>query len=158
MTDEAVLTPPDVRVVRDELWRLVSADLLGPLDGEHEEFPREDPLDRYPLGRLAPRGVEVEPDTRDDLAGADTGEATEGDQEPVAPNMPSPALSSVGFTATVSGAVAELRVTARWARYERVTATAEPGRGQLAVPGGAVVRRRGRGRGVPAAPRAGRRR
>jgi hypothetical protein len=44
------------------------ATLHGPFGGEHEEFGREDPLDRYPLdryplGRLAPRGELVEPDT-----------------------------------------------------------------------------------------------
>jgi hypothetical protein len=46
MTYQPVLAAPDPQVVREELCRLVFADLLGPLDGEHEEFPREDPLDR----------------------------------------------------------------------------------------------------------------
>lgn len=69
VTDQAVLTVPDVRVIRDEPQRLV---LLGPLGGERKEFSREDPLDRYPLGRLAPSGTEAEPDMQDDLAdGAD---------------------------------------------------------------------------------------
>lgn len=59
VTDQTVLTVPDVRVVRDELQRLVLVDLLGPLGGEREEFGREDPLDRVPaelgLRRVAPR-------------------------------------------------------------------------------------------------------
>ena len=142
MTDQAVLAAPDPQAVREELCRLVLADLLGPLDGEHEEFPREDPLDRYPLGRLAPRGVEVEPDTQDDLAEAEAGDPAEGDREPSAPNAPSLALSSVGFTATVAGTATELRVTAKWARYERVTALTEgsaPDRVWRRVPMGGVV-------------------
>lgn len=122
MTEQSVLAIPDVRVIRDELARLVLADLLGPLGGEHEEFPREDPLDRYPLGRLAPRGAVVEPDTQDDLADAEAGDLSEGDQEPSAPNTPSLAVSAIGFTATVSADATELLVTAKWARYERVVA------------------------------------
>ncbi|HEY3258645.1 MAG TPA: hypothetical protein VGJ95_00005, partial [Pseudonocardiaceae bacterium] len=125
MTDQPVLAVPDARVIRDELQRLVLADLLGPLGGEREEFQREDPLDRYPLGRLAPRGAVVEPDTQDDLADAEVGELAEGDREPSAPNTASLALASIGFTATVSGRATELRVTAKWARYERVTVETE---------------------------------
>jgi hypothetical protein len=53
------------------LLQLVRNDLHGPLGGEHEEFGRQDPLDRYPLGRLAARGEVVEPDTQDDLAEAE---------------------------------------------------------------------------------------
>jgi len=51
--EPAVLLAPDSAAIRDELQRLVLADLLGPLNGEEEEF-REEPTDRYILGRLAP--------------------------------------------------------------------------------------------------------
>lgn len=142
MTDTPVLSAPDPGVIRDELQALVLADLLGPLDGEHEEFPREDPLDRYPLGRLAPRGLMVEPDTQDDLADAEIGDLSEGDREPSAPNMPSLALSSIGFTATVSAEASELRVTAKWARYDRVAAETEGDRPDMVwrrVPMGGTV-------------------
>ncbi|MGQ0837139.1 DISARM system helicase DrmA [Actinokineospora sp.] len=142
MTELPVLAAPDPRTVRDELRRLVLADLLGPLGGEHEEFPREDPLDRYPLGRLAPRGVVVDPDTQDELAAAEAGELSEGDREPSAPNMASLALSSVGFTTTVSSAATELTVTAQWGRYERVAAETEgpgPDRVWRRIPMGGTV-------------------
>lgn len=142
MTQQPVLAVPDTQVIRDELQQLVLADLLGPLDGEHEEFPREDPLERYPLGRLAPRGVVIEPDTQDELADAEMGELSEGDREPSAPNMASLALSSIGFTAWVAGDTAELQVAAKWARYERVVSETEdsgPGRVWRRVPMGGTV-------------------
>ncbi|WP_460806765.1 hypothetical protein [Micromonospora zhanjiangensis] len=45
MDSEGVLVVPDERVIRDELQRLVLADLLGPLGGPDEEIAnREDPL------------------------------------------------------------------------------------------------------------------
>lgn len=127
MSEQSVLAVPDVGVIRDELQRLVLADLLGPLGGEHEEFPREDPLDRYPLGRLAPRGAVIDPETQDDLADAEVGELTEGDREPSAPNTPSLAVSSIGFTAMVSAETTDLIVTGKWARYERVVAETDDG-------------------------------
>ncbi|MFD0203842.1 MULTISPECIES: DISARM system helicase DrmA [Saccharothrix] len=127
MSEQPVLAVPEPRVIRDELQRLVLADLLGPLEGEHEEFTREDPLDRYPLGRLAPRGEVIEPETQDELAESPAAEPEEVGQEPSAPNMASLALSSIGFTATVAGDVDQLEVTAKWGRYERVVAETEEG-------------------------------
>ncbi|PSL56568.1 helicase-like protein [Saccharothrix carnea] len=126
MNRPSVLPPPEPRVIRDRLQELVLKDLLGPLEGEHEEFTREDPLDRYPLGRLAPRGEVIEPETQDELAESAAAEPEEGVREPSAPNTASLALSSIGFTTTVAGDVDRLEVTAKWGRYERVTAeTAE---------------------------------
>ncbi len=142
MTQESVLTVPDAATIRDELRQLVLADLHGPLGGEEEEFGREDPLDRYPLGRLAPRGEVVEPDTQDDLADADAGDLLEGDREPSAPNTASLAPSSIGFTTIVAGTTAELLVTAKWARYQRVTVQTEgsaPDRVWRRVPMGGSV-------------------
>jgi hypothetical protein len=118
MSGESVLAIPDSRVIRDELQRLVLADLLGPLAGPDEEF-REDPLDRYILGRLAPNGVAIEPETQDGIAEAAAPDATEGDTEPAAPNVPSLAPSALGFTARVDGDATGLTVCAAWARYER---------------------------------------
>ncbi|MFC4854602.1 DISARM system helicase DrmA [Actinophytocola glycyrrhizae] len=142
MTRQTVLAVPDPAAIRDELQQLVLNDLHGPLGGEHEEFGNEDPLDRYPLGRLAPRGETVEPDTQDDLADADAGDLTEGDREPSAPNTSSLALSSIGCTTTVSRATTELLVTAKWASYKRVTAETEgsgPDRVWRRIPMGGTV-------------------
>ncbi|MEH1129594.1 DISARM system helicase DrmA [Micromonospora sp. CPCC 206061] len=119
MAADSVLAVPDARAIRDELQRLVLADLLGPLGGPEEEF-REDPLDRYIVGRLAPNGVAVEPDTQDDLAEAATPDIIEGAADPSAPNVPSLSPSAIGFTASVAGDVTALLVTGKWARYERV--------------------------------------
>ena len=116
--EQAVLDVPREREIRDELQRLVLADLHGPLGGDDEEFTGENPIDRYPLGRLAPRGEVLEPDDQDELAAADAGAAGEADPEPSAPSVPSLNPSAVGFTAHVDGQAAELRVTATWARYE----------------------------------------
>jgi hypothetical protein len=123
---EGVLAVPDEQVIRDELQRLVLADLLGPLGGPEEEFPgREDPLDRYILGRLAPSGVSVEPDTQDELADTGAPDLEEGDPEPGAPNAPSLAPSAIGFTACAAADVDTLRVTAAWAHYQRVESERE---------------------------------
>ena len=156
MTQQTVLAAPDPAAIRDELQQLVLNDLHGPLDGEDEEFGREDPLDRYPLGRLAPRGELVEPDTQDDLADAEAGELIEGDREPSAPNTPSLAVSSIGFTTLVSGDTRELRITANWAAYKRVTTETEgtgPDRVWRRIPmGGTVTIPLAEGPIMPAAP------
>ncbi|XTZ17892.1 DISARM system helicase DrmA [Micromonospora echinospora] len=126
MSGQGVLAVPDTRIIRDELQRMVLADLLGPLGGPEEEFPtREDPIDRYVLGRLAPSGDVVDPSTQDALADAAVPDPVEGDAEPSAPSAPSLNPSALGFTATVDGAMTALRVTAAWARYERVESRRE---------------------------------
>lgn len=131
MTDQPVLQRLDERAIRDEFQQLVLDDLLGPLDGEDEEFSGENPIDRYPLGRLAPRGVLVEPGTQEELAGAGTNDLTEGDQEPAAPSTPSMNPSALGFTTRVAGATKALIVTAKWGRYERGPARREETAGRL---------------------------
>ncbi len=127
-----MLDVPREQEIRDELQRLVLADLHGPLGGDDEEFTgEENPIDRYPLGRLAPRGVVLEPDTHDELAAADAGDPSEADPEPSAPNVPSLNLSAVGFTAHIDGRVSELHLTAKWARYERARSEREETLGRL---------------------------
>ncbi|MDG4807227.1 DISARM system helicase DrmA [Micromonospora sp. WMMD1120] len=126
MSGEGVLAVPDGQAIRDELQKLVLDDLLGPLGGLDEEFPtREDPLDRYILGRLAPNGVSVDPETQDELPEAGAPDLLEGDAEPSAPNVPSLTPSALGFTACVAGDVTELQVTAAWGRYERTASERE---------------------------------
>ena len=65
---QVVLETPDEAAIRDELHQLVLADLHGPLGGETEEFGSERPTDRYIVGRLAPDGTVIEPDTQDESA------------------------------------------------------------------------------------------
>jgi hypothetical protein len=69
--------------------------------------------------------VVLEPDTQDDLAAAEAGDASEVDPEPSAPNVPSLNPSALGFTAHVDGQAAELHVTATWARYEFIPSERE---------------------------------
>ena len=115
--------------IRDELQRLVIADLHGPLGGETEEFGSEQPTDRYLLGRLAPDGTVIEPDDQDETPEAGGAEPGEGQPEPSAPNITSLAPSALGCTVYVSGDTAELTATATWAVYERVAA--DPNSGPL---------------------------
>ncbi|MEU3454274.1 hypothetical protein ABZ671_11810 [Micromonospora sp. NPDC006766] len=150
MSGESVLAVPDERVIRDELQRLVLADLHGPLGGPAEEFPtRENPLDRYILGRLAPNGESIDPATQDAGADATVSDPMEGSAEPSAPSVPSLAPSALGFTAAVPVSVTELRVTAAWGSYETAAADRE------GPAGGRVWRRHQRGRAVTVALREG---
>ncbi len=131
MNGEGVLAVPDERVIRDELQGLVLADLLGPLAGAAEEFPtRENPLDRYLLGRLAPNGESVDPSDQDTLDEATVSDPVEGGAEPSAPSLPSMAPSAIGFTTSVPTSVTELRVTAAWGSYDMGASDREEHAGQ----------------------------
>lgn len=140
----SVLERPTAAAIRDELQRLVIADLRGPLGGEYEEFGRESPTDRYLLGRLAPDGTVIDPDEQDESPEAAAGDPAEPAPEPTAPNIMSLAPSSLGCTVCVAGDTAELTAAASWASYERVPNEADtgpsmvwrrqPARGETLVP------------------------
>jgi Helicase conserved C-terminal domain len=106
--------------LRDELERLVLADLLGPAGGEEEEVDEDRVRERYLVGMLAPLGVTLQADEQDELATAQEGELEEGRAEPIAPGTASPVPASCGLTCCVDGAVTELRVEAHWGRYRRL--------------------------------------
>jgi len=133
---QVVLEVPTEAVVRDELHRLVLADLHGPLGGEAEEFGNERPTDRYVVGRLAPDGTVIEPDTQDESADTDGADLGEDHPEPSAPNIVSLSPSAMGFTAYVAGDTRELSVRAEWAWYRRTVpeTESEPGRVWQRVP------------------------
>jgi hypothetical protein len=125
---QAVLEVPTAAAIRDELHGLVFADLHGPLGGETEEFGNERPTDRYIVGRLAPNGSLIEPDTQDETAdagGADRADLGEDPPEPSAPNIVSLAPSALGCTVYVAGDTAELAVHAEWAWYRRTVPETE---------------------------------
>ena len=122
---QVVLETPDEAAVRDELHHLVLADLHGPLGGETEEFGSERPTDRYIVGRLAPDGTVIEPDTQDESADTDGADLGEDHPEPSAPNIVSLAPSAMGCTAYVAGDTKELSVRAEWAWYQRTAPEAE---------------------------------
>src|SRR5258708_173588 len=119
MTDEvAVLEVPTEAGIRDELHRLVLADLHGPLGGEFEEFS-ERPSERYIVGRLAPDGTVIEPDTQDESADSGAADLGEDPPEPSAPNIVSLSPSAIGSTSYISGDTTELSARAEWAAYGR---------------------------------------
>ena len=122
---QVVLETPDEAAIRDELHHLVLADLHGPLGGETEEFGSERPTDRYIVGRLAPDGTVIEPDTQDESADTDGADLGEDHPEPSAPNIVSLAPSAMGCTAYVAGDTKELSVRAEWAWYQRTAPEAE---------------------------------
>jgi hypothetical protein len=126
-----VLEPPTAAAIRDELQRLVIADLHGPLGGEYEEFGRELPTERYLLGRLAPEGTMIEPDDQDENPPGDNPDPTDPPPEPTAPNIASLSPSSLGCTVCVAGETAALTVAASWASYERVPNETDTGPSML---------------------------
>jgi hypothetical protein len=127
----AVLVPPAPAAIRDELQRLVVADLRGPLGGEFEEFGREAPTERYLLARLAPRGTVIEPDEQEENPAADGTDPAEPPPEPAAPNITSLSPSSLGCTVYLAGNTTELTATASWASYERVASEYDTGPSML---------------------------
>ncbi len=52
---EPLLAPPSQHQIRDELERLIVADLLGPAGGPEEEVAERQVSERYATGMLAPR-------------------------------------------------------------------------------------------------------
>ncbi|MFJ1779962.1 hypothetical protein ACIOKA_24930 [Streptomyces anulatus] len=118
-SNSPVLAVPSPGAVRDELAELVVLDLLGPVGGDLEEVA-DSPTDWYVLGRLAPNGTTIVPEELDaSLGDSELPGADEGSLDADAPNVPSLAPSSVGFTARVRGDADRLEVTGRWARYAR---------------------------------------
>ena len=128
---QAILATPTGAVIRDELHRLVLADLHGPLGGETEEFGNERPTDRYVVGRLAPDGTVIEPDTQDETADSNGANLGEDQPEPSAPNIVSIAPSAMGCTSYVAGDTAELSVDAEWAWYRRTASETESEQGRV---------------------------
>ena len=128
---QIILEVPTEAVIRDELHRLVLADLHGPLGGGGGVRQRA-ARDRYVVGRLAPNGVSVLPDTQDETADSNGARPPGEDQpEPSAPNIVSIAPSAMGCTSYVAGDTAELAVHAEWAWYRRTASETESVRGRI---------------------------
>ncbi len=110
--------------IRDELQRLVLADLLGPAGGEHEIVDEPYVRDRYLVGMLAPKGHTALPEELDDLAQAGVDDE-DGTTEAPPPKAAAMRASSIGLTFAVSAEASALQITARWGRYERTTVEEE---------------------------------
>ncbi len=104
---------------REELQRLVIAELLGPVGGPEEIVTESTVRDRYLLGMLAPKGGSALPEESDDApqAGVDGEDGITDAPPPKATTSMLP--SSIGMTFVVDGEAEALQITARWGRYER---------------------------------------
>src|SRR5260370_20357349 len=110
---------PSPMKIRDELERMVLADLLGPVGGEAEEIDDPSVRERYLVGMLAPKRQELSPEEFDELPQAGSGTADDGATEYTAPTAKTMFPSSFGMTFCLDLAAKELQVTARWGYYSR---------------------------------------
>jgi len=107
---------PTPEQLREEMERLVVADLLGPAGGEDETLPGFDRVrDRYLVGMLAPLGTVAAGPERQDDPGSDS-DAEAGESDPLAA-VPSLFASSVGISFAVLPETTELKVSAAWGHY-----------------------------------------
>ncbi|MET7373443.1 DISARM system helicase DrmA [Micromonospora arida] len=135
-TDEPSLVPPlnvpqtfpkaTSHQVRDELEELIGRDLLGPWEGEREEFRpgAMGPRERYLVGMLGPK-QRPRHDRRDSAEVADVETAVQGDgteaelPEVVTPqNLGKMWASSMGLSFAVADETTVLSVVAEWGRYD----------------------------------------
>lgn len=107
------------RQVRDSLASLVSRDLLGPWQGDHEELPfGTTPSERYIVGVLAPANLPLTRETTDgDDADNDSGgEASSEIAAAAAAGSLMPA--SMGMSFVLERATDEVGVDVEWGRYD----------------------------------------
>jgi hypothetical protein len=125
MTDLATLGPlsRSPSELRDELERMVRADLVGPVGGDFEELPLgEPPSERYLAGMLAPReyqSVQTVPDEELGSGNPATDSIEEGKIEPPAPAVEQLMPAAFGMTFVVESDCVELEVVASWGAYTR---------------------------------------
>ena len=133
MTNHAGARPPVPTPweLRDDLVARVTADLLGPLDGEHEVirgYQRDDGTwsspgrvrDRYLVGMLAPQGtVAVDPERDDDVGPEEGDDAASGGIQDGRSPRPVLAQSSMGLSVVVDGSVHRLIASCSWGQYLR---------------------------------------
>ena len=128
------------REIREKLVTMIYKDLLGPVNGEHEEVDETSLTERYLVGAIAPRkrytkvasgdkisdqiGDEIDltqeedPAQQDNLAIAGKKNSDDGDTEEVAP--PSSLFpSSIGLSFCVDGDFDEITIQAIWGYYKK---------------------------------------
>ena len=146
----AVPSPWDLRA---DLVARITADLLGPLDGEEEVirgYQMRDGRwsspgrvrDRYLVGMLAPKGtIAVDPERDDDVGPEEGDEAGSGGvQDGRSPRLVL-AQSSMGLSVVVDASVGGLVARCRWGQYRREFEDMDDGSravgvGPRALPGG----------------------
>jgi len=133
---QQAFTDADSYQIRDDLGELVARDLLGPWDGETEEFAPKaaGPLERYLVGMLGPKPApKTTAEAADELPDTDSGGGGDG-ADPELPERPSPQnagrmwASSMGLNFAVPADVDVVAVTARWGRYQKTSVLDEDGK------------------------------
>src|SRR5664280_475096 len=114
------ITIPKGEAIRDELEKLVLADLYGPAGGSDEEPDEASVSERYLVGMLAPRRRPVGAELFDELAVGGRGTAEEGKADISTPQAETLIPCSFGMTFAVSAEATALKVNARWGHYLRV--------------------------------------
>ena len=119
-TSAAPLNTLTALQLRQELHRMIAADLLGPAGGPDEELDEDSVRSRYIVGLLAPRGQSALPDEQDELAVAGGGETQDG--KPASTPAPLPAMlpSSIGLTCSPSAEAQAVQIIVRWGQYQRI--------------------------------------
>jgi hypothetical protein len=110
---------PSPVAIRDELQRMVLADLLGPTGGEAEEIDEPSVRERYLVGMLAPKRQELSPEEFDELGQGGSGTVEDGPTEYTAPTAKTMFPSSFGLTFCLDLQAKELQITVRWGYYSR---------------------------------------
>src|SRR5271165_1840938 len=110
---------PSPTRIREELERMVLKDLLGPVGGPAEEIDEPSVRDRYLVGMLAPRRLELSPEEFDDLPTGGSGTSEDGPTEVTSPAAKAMFPSSFGVTFCVDPEAEALQITARWGHYHR---------------------------------------
>ena len=105
-------TIPAPSTIRDELEKLVLADLHGPAGGPEEEVDEASMSERYLVGMLAPRRRPVGPELFDELSVGGKGTDEEGKADISAPQAETLIPSSFGMTFAVAADAAAIKMTA----------------------------------------------
>src|SRR5438105_1220352 len=116
---------PNHYAIREQLQQTVVIDFLGPAGGTEEEI-EERPRDRYLVGMLAPRSrrsnIESFPaEEAGDIAVASTANTEDGKPDTGVAQTDNLSPSSLGLSFCVSGSATEIKVTANWGTYERIS-------------------------------------
>ncbi|WP_182882078.1 DISARM system helicase DrmA [Microbispora sp. H10949] len=122
--------------VRDEFQELVCRDLLGPWDGDLEEFPPRamGPRERYLVGMLGPKHSPISSrDEADEVPDTETGvqgDAAEAELPDVltSQNLGRLWASSMGLSFAVPADVDVIAVTASWGRYSKTEIERDDGK------------------------------
>src|SRR5438874_12129322 len=118
------MTSQDMRVhaLRGGLTGMIVNDLLGPAGGPEEELDqREDHVyQRYLVGMLAPKALELAGEEMDELATDESEDTEEGKTETGVPAGSTYFPSSMGMSFVVDGSAKQIVIETEWGRYLRI--------------------------------------